>query len=69
MAWLLDTHIWVWYLLGSARLPVGLRQLLDTAPAACWLSPISVWEVGILVARGRLRLDRPLAAWVAQAQR
>lgn len=67
-AFLLDTHIWVWYLLGLARLPSGLRQLLDAAPAACWLSPISIWEVGMLAARGRLQLDRPFPAWVAQAQ-
>jgi len=67
-AFLLDTHIWFWYLIGSARLPAGLRQALDLARDSCWLSPISVWELGMLAARGRIRLDTPLRQWVARAQ-
>jgi PIN domain nuclease of toxin-antitoxin system len=66
-AFLLDTHIWFWYLVGSARLPSGLRQELDRSREACWLSPISVWELGILAARGRVRLQTPLRRWVVQA--
>lgn len=66
-AFLLDTHIWLWYLIGSARLPAGLRQELDRSMEACWLSPISVWELGMLAARGRVRLAIPLRRWVAQA--
>jgi PIN domain nuclease of toxin-antitoxin system len=58
-AFLLDTHIWFWYLIGSARLPAGLRYALDHARDHCWLSPISVWELGMLAARGRIRLDTP----------
>jgi PIN domain nuclease of toxin-antitoxin system len=67
-AFLLDTHIWFWYLIGSARLPASLRQVLDLARDPCWLSPISVWELGMLTARGRIRLDTPLRQWVARAQ-
>ncbi len=28
------------------------------------ISPISAWEIGNLVAKGRVRLDRPLLHWV-----
>lgn len=64
---LLDTHIWFWYLVGSNRLPSGLRQELDRASQTCWLSPISVWELGMLAARGRIRLRLTLRQWVKQA--
>ena len=66
--YLLDTHIWFWYLVGSKRLPAGLRQEIDRAAQACWLSPISVWELGMLAARGRVRLQNNLRQWVAQAR-
>lgn len=66
-AFLLDTHIWFWYLVGSDRLPAGLRQELDRSMEACWLSPISVWELGMLAARGRVHLHTNLRQWVARA--
>jgi PIN domain nuclease of toxin-antitoxin system len=30
------------------------------------ISPISWWEVGLLVRDGRIKLDRPLGHWIAQ---
>jgi PIN domain nuclease of toxin-antitoxin system len=65
---LLDTHIWLWYLIGSDRLPTGLRDILDTPRQVSWLSPISVWEVGMLAARGRIQLHAELRQWMVQAR-
>ncbi|ETW94983.1 MAG: twitching motility protein PilT [Candidatus Entotheonella factor] len=65
---LLDTHIWFWYLIGSSRLPSGLRDLIDRSVSACWLSPVSVWEIGLLAARGRIGLQTDLRRWVHQAR-
>ena len=68
---LLDTHVWLWYLTGSDRLPAGLRKAIGAPTAERWLSPISVWELGWLVRANRIRLqddtyrdwcDRALAA-------
>ena len=67
-SYLLDTHIWFWYLVGSARLPAPLRQELDHSVHDCWLSPISVWELGMLTARGRIHLHTNLRQWITQAQ-
>ncbi|MBI3962978.1 MAG: type II toxin-antitoxin system VapC family toxin [Deinococcus sp.] len=64
---LLDTHIWFWYLVGSERLPRGLRRDIDAAQSGCWLSPISVWELGMLTRRGRIRLNSPFRDWVSAA--
>ena len=65
--YLLDTHIWIWYVGGSERLPPTLRGALDAAVGALWLSPISVWEIGMLHARGRIELQGGTRAWVEQA--
>lgn len=64
---LLDTHVWFWHLLGDPRLPPSLRETIDEGRGELWLSPISVWELGILDGRGRVRLDRPFAEWVRTA--
>lgn len=67
--YLLDTHIWFWYVHGSDRLAPTLRSELDDAAGALWLSPVSVWELGMLHARGRVRLDPGPRGWVTDALR
>jgi len=64
---LLDTHVWVWHLLGSDKLPPGIHRLLDSGNAAVWISPISVWEVLMLGQRGRLALKPDPFQWVKAA--
>ena len=64
---LLDSHIWFWYATGSERLPKKLREEIDFAVGRCWFSPISVWELGILVAKGRLRIDGGYRSWVERS--
>jgi len=67
--YLLDTHIWFWHLSGTPRVPDGLRAALDGSEAELWLSPISVWELGMLAERGRVRLKTNVRAWVEEAHR
>jgi PIN domain nuclease of toxin-antitoxin system len=66
---LLDTHVWIWWLLGSERLSTPERRSLDRVAAAggCHLSAMSLWEAQMLHSKGRLSLDRPFAAWLRQA--
>ena len=64
---LLDTHVWFWYLVGSDRLPPGLRDAIDDALGELWLSPISVWELCMLDERGRVRLEPDRRSWVEEA--
>jgi PIN domain nuclease of toxin-antitoxin system len=66
---LLDTHVWFWYLTGSERLPKALVRAIDAASGETWLSPISVWELGLLAERGRLRLSGGSRKWSEEAQR
>ena len=69
-ALLLDTHIWLWYAEGDAgRLPANSVRRLDQARTQDGLrvSSISVWELGILHAKGRIQLSIPLRDWVKRA--
>lgn len=66
---LLDTHVWLWWLLGSPRLPAKERAALDRAGArgAVRLAAVSLWEAQMLHAKGRLTLDRAFDGWVREA--
>jgi PIN domain nuclease of toxin-antitoxin system len=66
---LLDTHIWIWWLLGSDRLSARERQALDqlARDGNAYLSAMSLWEAQMLHSKGRLILDRPFSLWLEQA--
>jgi PIN domain nuclease of toxin-antitoxin system len=69
-ALLLDTHIWLWYAKGDAdRLPPSSVKKLEQARREDGLrvSSISVWEVGVHHAKGRIQLPAPLRDWVRRA--
>ena len=66
---LLDTHIWIWWLLGSDRLSASERQALDqlARDGNAYLSAMSLWEAQMLHSKGRLTLDRSFSLWLEQA--
>jgi len=57
----LDTHAWVWACAGDPRM-----AFLENYGGRCVISPISVWEIGMLVAKRRLTLKPTVAEWVDQ---
>lgn len=64
---LIDTHIWIWYAEGiEGRLRQSIIDELDAALSAgnLLVSAVSVWEIGLLVAKGRISLSLPLRDWV-----
>jgi PIN domain nuclease of toxin-antitoxin system len=68
--WLLDTHIWLWYAEGDSDQlkPATIKRLDDMRHGkGLWVSAISVWEVGVLAAKGRVQLSVPLRDWVDRA--
>ncbi len=67
MRLLLDTHIWIWYVLGSKDLPRSLGQALDEAVGRCWLAPITLWEAWLLIQKGRFRVHSSYGEWVEKA--
>jgi PIN domain nuclease of toxin-antitoxin system len=66
---LLDTHAWVWWLSRARGLGARALAALDgLAPDdRPFLADISLWEVAMLVQRGRLVLSEPLADWLEAA--
>lgn len=67
MKLLLDTHIWLWSLLEPARLTRRVARALEAEENELWLSPISVWELLILVEKGRVTLDEEVEQWIERA--
>lgn len=61
--YLLDTHIWLWVLASPEHLAKNQRKALADASEDLWLSAVSIWELGLLVARGRVELDPDLRTW------
>ena len=67
MRLLLDTHIWIWWVIGSEDLPQPLRVAIDESFGKLWLAPISLWEASVLAQKGRLRLSRAFSDWAEEA--
>lgn len=62
---LLDTHALIWLDSGSSRLGVNAHHLIDQSlkDNDLFVSAISFWEVGMLVEKGRLKLQLDLFVW------
>lgn len=65
---ILDTHIWIWWVQGDARLPINAFDILDRQnPEEIGVSIISCWEAAMLHARGKLSLPCILDDWMTRA--
>ncbi|MBI5576755.1 MAG: type II toxin-antitoxin system VapC family toxin [Deltaproteobacteria bacterium] len=66
---LLDTHVWLWLMSGEGDMkPSGVRVMEEAASQGLVrISAISVWEVAMLEAKGRIRLSKDCMAWVNEA--
>src|SRR5258706_9121873 len=65
--YLLDTHAFVWALDAPSRLPKGVLRILRDKTKTCWLSPISLWEIGMLSHKKRLTVLPDLETWTERA--
>jgi len=64
---LLDTHIWIWSVADRARLKPNALEKLQDPLNEIWLSPISAWELILLVGKGRLGLGMDARDWIERA--
>ena len=63
---IMDTHAWVWWVnQDKDRFPVHLYHYLESEVMV--ISVISIYEVSILVERGRVGLTLPLNQWILEA--
>ncbi len=65
----LDTHAWIWVVAGDRTLSGEARSAIEKAAAAgaVLVPAIAVWELAMLVARGRITLAKPCPEWVDDA--
>lgn len=54
MAYLLDTHVFLWWLSDDARLPEGVRALIRAPENDLFVSAVTGWEIAIKKALGKL---------------
>ena len=59
----LDTHALIWWQAESSMLSRRAATTITNA-ARILVSPISFWELSMLVVKRRIALDRPTIAWV-----
>jgi len=67
----LDTHALLWWVSDPDKIPRKSRRLLDKATAEkkpIAVSSISLWEIAMLVERGRLALTMPVAVWISHLE-
>lgn len=61
MRYLLDTHIFIWWLSSDKRLKGSWRQLISDPHNLIFVSVVSAWEMSIKLQLGKLRLKAPLS--------
>lgn len=66
MKLLLDTHTFIWFIMGSPNLSAGARALIEDVANEKLLSVASLWEIAIKSSIGKLTLSAPFAEVIPQ---
>jgi PIN domain nuclease of toxin-antitoxin system len=69
MAYLLDTHTFLWLVAGDEQLPVNVKAKITDIKVKCFLSVASLWEITIKHQLGKLKLDISLEELFQYANR
>jgi PIN domain nuclease of toxin-antitoxin system len=64
---LLDTHIWLWAATEPHKLTSEVHRLLSNPEVDRFLSPISLWELSVMVEKKRFALKEDFAVWVQKS--
>lgn len=59
MKYLLDTHVFIWFIEGSEQLPPNIRTKILDINNDCYISIASLWEMAIKSSMGKLILNIP----------
>ncbi len=69
MAYLLDTHAFLWFVSGDKQLPESARMIIKNIHESCFLSAASLWEITIKYQNKKLELGISLEELFAFADR
>lgn len=66
---LLDTHVWLWAMIGDLGLSKSFLQAFERIlhHPGILISPLSIWEIGMLVDKKRIEIEMDVMDWINQA--
>ncbi len=66
---LLDTHIFIWLMDGNQDLSHAFLKAINLCKSldCIFISPISIWEIGMLVEKKRIIIEMDALDWVTKA--
>lgn len=65
MRLLLDTHVWLWWMLGSSKIGKKAQRIMFDPETTLYFSAASAWEIAIKYSIGKLPLPAPPASYIA----
>jgi PIN domain nuclease of toxin-antitoxin system len=65
----LDTHTFLWFIMGNEQLPQPTRAVIANMDHEIYLSIASLWEIAIKVSLGKLTLHKPFAELIPEQLR
>lgn len=69
MRLLLDTHIWIWSSLEPYKLTSEVARAIAGHENERFLSPVSVWEMVMLLEKKRIRLNKDFGEWFLKSKK
>jgi PIN domain nuclease of toxin-antitoxin system len=66
MKFLLDTHIFIWYVTNNQKLSLTAQQLINDGNNEILLSIVSIWEIAIKHSIGKLSFELPFEIFISQ---
>jgi PIN domain nuclease of toxin-antitoxin system len=66
---LLDTHIWLWIHREPWKLTSEIHRALADPQNDLWLSPVSIWELVILLEKRRVTIREDMNQWIEKSKR
>ncbi len=64
---ILDTHIWFWWVINDPKLPSNIAQAIEADGQSVAIASISIYELVLLIQKGRIVIDLPLEEWLYEA--
>lgn len=66
MQYLIDTHTFIWFINGSENLSEGSRKIIENETNEIFISIVSLWEISIKVALGKLKMLAPYETLISE---
>jgi PIN domain nuclease of toxin-antitoxin system len=66
---LIDTHIFIWYIQNSEKLPSSVTTLINNGSNEILFSIASIWEMAIKQSTGKLNLGVPYIGFIQEQMR